>query len=275
MKRIIVPVDFSPYAENAFQSALKIAEKGDASITCVNVVATELDWDKLLIKEKAKHVDIMDMEAEARDKLHAFVLDHKVKNIPVEVVVEIGVPWEEVTLLAKKQAADLIVIGAYGRGHEAGKFIGSNIQKVMRHAPCPVLAVKKPLNGLDFRKMAFASVFDEDSRPAFLKMMPMIRQLGSSVHFLYVNIPEKFVNTQKMEGSMKLFAEGLNGTIHTHVIDHQEVEKGIVEFCEEKKMGYIGIASHDRKSSNSYHIGVTDTVLFKTGIPVLSVRMND
>jgi nucleotide-binding universal stress UspA family protein len=47
MKRIIVPIDFSAYSENAFLSAVLIASKGNASITCVNVVASELDWKNL------------------------------------------------------------------------------------------------------------------------------------------------------------------------------------------------------------------------------------
>lgn len=276
MKRIIVPVDFSAYAENAFLSALKIAEKGDTSITCVNVVATDLEWDKLSENEKSKHLDIMDLESEANEKLHTFVQKHEVKYTSVEAAVEVGVPWEEVVVLAKKQAADLVVIGAHGKGHEEGKFIGSNIQKVMRHAPCPVLAVKKPLNGLDFRKMAFASVFDEESKPAFVRILPWIRQLGSSVHFLYINVPEKSVSNEKMEAWMKQFSAGLEDlTIHTHVADYLEVEKGIIAFCESQKMGWIGIASHNRKAADSYHIGVTDTVLFKTDIPILSVRLTE
>lgn len=273
MKRIIVPIDFSSYSENAFLSALKIASKGNSSITCVNVVASTLKWARLDEKEKAKHQDIIDLEAESKDKLKAFIIDHKSPGIPIEGVVEVGLPDEEIINLAEKQAADLIVIGAYGKGHIEGKFIGSNLQKVMRQANCPVLAVKKPLNGNDLRKMAFASLFNEESKPAFTRMKPLIKQLRCAVHFLFVNTPEKFVTSMESEHKMQKYAIGQEELIiHKHVYNHHEAENGIIEFATRNNIGFIGMASNKRKSANSYMIGATETVLFKSDIPVLSVK---
>ncbi|MFD2203061.1 universal stress protein [Shivajiella indica] len=274
MKRIIVPVDFSSYADNAFLTALKIADKANSSITCVNVVSTPLDWEKLSAEKKKQHPDILDLEAEAKDKLKAFVMDHKLGGVPVETVVEVGVPHEQIIKVANKHKADLIVIGAYGIGYTNEKFLGSNLQKVLRNSECPVLAVKKVMNGNDLRKMAFASMFTEDSRPAFLKMKPMIKDFQTSVHFLVVNTPNSFINSADAQKNMDKFAKGLEDiVIHKNVYNHDEIEKGIVEFSENNKIGFIGIASTDRKGMSSYQIGVTDTVLFKSEIPVLSVKM--
>lgn len=273
MKRIVVPVDFSPYAEIAFQNAAKLAAKGDASITCVNVVSTTLDWDNLSENEKAKHQSILDTEAEAKDKLKAFIMDHKVSHNPVEAVVKIGIPAQCIVDVAKKQAADLIVIGAYGIGYEAGKFVGSTMQKVMRLAECPVLAVKKLIDGRTIKKMTFASLFNEASKPAFVRMKPLIKMLGASLHFLYVNTPAGFVDSLQAESKMKQYATGQEDlVIHKHVFNHQEVENGIIAFAESQKSGLIAIASNVRTTNSSYQIGVTETVLYKTDIPVLSVK---
>lgn len=275
MKRIVVPIDFSPYSEHAFLSAVKIASKGDASITCVNAVNAALDWKNMSETDKRKHQDILDMEAEAKDKLNAFVKDHNIKNNPVEAVVEVGVPFQVLVDIAHKQMADLIVIGAYGKGHEPGKFIGSTSQKVMRHAKCPVLAVKKLVDGRAMKKMVFASLFNEDSRPAFTRMKPLIKRLGASVHYVFVNTPSKFTDSEQAESKMKSYASGNEDlVIHRHVYSHDEAEKGIVAFAENQKAGIIGIASSTRTSNSSYQIGVTDTVLFKTDIPVLSVKFD-
>lgn len=208
MKRIIVPIDFSNYSENAFLSAMKIASKGNSSITCVNVVASTLNWSKLSSIEKSKYQEILDLEAESKDKLQAFILDRKSPGIPVEGVVEVGIPNDEIIHLAEKQAADLIVIGAYGKGYIEGKFIGSTLQKVMKNASCPVLAVKKLLNGNDLRKMAFASLFNEESKPAFTRMKPLIKQLRCAVHFLFINTPDKFISSMESEHKMQKYAIG-------------------------------------------------------------------
>lgn len=274
MKRLIVPIDFSTYSDNAFLTAIKIAQKSNATITCINVVSTELDWKNLSPERKIKYPHIIDLESEAKDKLKAFVFDHQLHGVPVEPVIEVGVPHEEIVLVAQKHQADLIVIGAYGMGHTKDKFIGSNLQKVLRNAACPVLAVKKVMNGNDLRKMAFASTFEEDSKPAFMKMKPFFKDFQASIHFLYVNTPQDFITSKEAMSKMDKFAKGLEDlTIHKQIYCHNEAEKGIQEFAEENKIGYVGLASNNRKSKTSYIIGTTETVLFKSGVPVLSVKL--
>jgi nucleotide-binding universal stress UspA family protein len=66
MKRIIVPIDFSSYSDNAFLTAIKIAQKSNSSITLINVVSTELDWKKLSNEKKNQNQNILDMEAEGQ-----------------------------------------------------------------------------------------------------------------------------------------------------------------------------------------------------------------
>lgn len=273
MKRIIVPIDFSSFADNAFLTAIKIADKTNSTITCVNVVSTNLDWKNLSAEKRQGHQDLLDMEAESKDKLKAYVMDHKLSGVPVESIVEVGIPHERIVELAEKQKADLIVIGAYGKGHTNEKFVGSNLQKVLRNANCPVLAVKKAMNGNHFRKMAFASMFNEDSRPAFMKMKSFIKDFQTSVHFLFVTTPSGFTNSGEAFKKMDSYAKGLEDlVIHKHIYNHQEAESGIMEFAENNKIGFIGLASSNRKLKSSYQVGVTDTVLFKSDIPVLSVK---
>lgn len=274
MKRIIVPVDFSKYSENAFLTALKIADKTNSSITCVNVVGSSLDWDKLSERKKNENQNIIDAVAEAKDKIKAFVLEHKLGGVPVETFVDVGFPFNVILDVAEQQKADLIVIGAYGKEHTKEKFLGSNLQKVLRDANCPVLAVKNAMDGNALRKMAFASMFDEDSRPAFTKMKAVLKDFKTSVHFLYVNTPSDFTNSSDAQKKMDKYAKGFEDMIiHKHIYNHKETENGIVDFAESNKMGFIGIASSNRKGKNSYLVGVTDTVLFKSQLPVLSVKV--
>lgn len=273
MKRIIVPIDFSRYSENAFYSAAKIASKGDATITCLNVIQSDLDWANLSTSEKIKNQEILDLEAEAKDKLKAFVSTHKIKNTPVEPVVEVGVPFQVLVDLAFKQNADLIVIGAYGKNREPGKFVGSTTQKVFRNAHCPVLAVKNIVDGRAMKKLVFASLFNEISKPAFVRLKPFIKSIRTVVYFLYVNTPKNFIDTGKAEERMSAYAYGQEELlIHRHIYNNKEVEKGIIAFAEKEKAGIIAIASNLRKSNSAYQIGVTDTVLYKSEIPVLSVK---
>lgn len=274
MKRIIVPIDFSPYSEWAFLSAVNIAEKTDASITCVNVVTANVDWKNISVKDWVNFPEIIDLEEEATEKLNAFVADHASSSVPVEAVVGVGVPYDVIIDMATQHKADLIVIGAYGKGFQEGHFIGSNLQKVIRLAACPVLAVKKVLDKSAMEKMAFASFFNQVSKPAFNKMLPLIREVGWSVDFLFINLKDRTTEPEEIMMKMATYDPLEEGLVITkNIYDHQEAEQGIVDYAEQNGIGWIGIASNSRKTNSSYSIGVTETLIYRMDIPVLSVKM--
>lgn len=55
-----------------------------------------------------------------------------------------GNPAREIVKLAKDESIDLIVVGTHGRSGLARVLMGSATESILRHAPCPVLAVKQP-----------------------------------------------------------------------------------------------------------------------------------
>jgi nucleotide-binding universal stress UspA family protein len=275
MKRILVPIDFSVYAENALLSAVKIAAKGEVQITCINVVNSPLDWKSFSEQEKQKHSEILELEAEAKEKLDTFVMEHAISSNPVETRVDVGFPADRILNAARQLGADLIVLGAYGKGHNPEKFLGSNLQKVIRLSSCPVLAVKTVVDSTAIRKIAFASLFSEESKHAFKKLKPLVNLLNASLHLLYINTPSN-PDPERAMAMMDTFMRGEHDMIvHKQIFNSPEVEKGIVQFCEMNKVGLICIASGNRKAARSYQVGVTDTVLYKSDIPVLSINLSD
>lgn len=67
-----------------------------------------------------------------------------VGTIPGEIETEHleGSPAEAIIGVAKTRGSDVIVMGSRGLGKLAGLVIGSTSQKVVSHAPCPVLIVR-------------------------------------------------------------------------------------------------------------------------------------
>lgn len=84
---------------------------------------------------------------DARMKDAQLVLDKAVKvvgKIPGEVHTEVleGSAADAIIDVATTRKSDAIVMGSRGLGRLAGLLLGSTSQKVVSHAPCPVLIVR-------------------------------------------------------------------------------------------------------------------------------------
>ncbi|MDO8966214.1 MAG: universal stress protein [Algoriphagus sp.] len=273
MKTILVPFDFSTYSLAALQTAQRICAKNQAKIICVTVIPSEIDWDLLSEEAKLKYPQLLEERQEAMEVLPGYIKSVAPAKAQIEQIIKIGVPYEQILRVAEQSFADLIVIGAYGKGHVEGNFVGSTLQKVIRFAPCPVLAVKSALDGNAFRKIAFATVFNKAGKVAFEKMLPLAKIFKTSIHLLYVNTPAHFTNSSKSDRDMAEFGKGHEQfVIHRHVYNHEDAEKGIMEFCEKNGIQLLGIVSGERGHASSYVIGTTETLIFKSDLGILSIK---
>ncbi len=141
IKKILVPLDFSRPSTQALKYALKLAERFGATLCLLHVI------------EKASFINDVENVALA-------VPDKKLKNIankqlislskriikspvPVFPYTRIGKPFVEIAALAQTQNIDLIVLATHGYTGLKHALLGSTAERVVRHAPCPVLVVRE------------------------------------------------------------------------------------------------------------------------------------
>jgi universal stress protein A len=136
---ILVPVDFSECAQTAVRYALGMAAQFDSEVTLVHVVEQIIypgDW-------MYPPLAMSDFAGEKRDevlqKMQALVHE---PNAKVNYVVRVGRAWQEVTELAKESNADVLIIATHGYTGLKHVLLGSVAEKIIRHAPCPVLTVR-------------------------------------------------------------------------------------------------------------------------------------
>lgn len=273
MKTLLVPFDFSAYSLAALKTAQKIALKSGAEITCVTVIPAEVDWEKLSDQAKLKYPDLLQEYQEAKEVLP----DHIKKLAPGKVLIRheirIGMPNELILRVIDEQKVDLVVLGAYGKGYTGGNFIGSTLQKVLRKAACPVLAVKEALNGNDFKKLIFASDFRPEARIALDQIKPLLKAFRSSVHLLYVNTPSNFRSTADVTVAMQEVMKGNEELVfHPHIYNDSEAEKGIIAFAEGQDASWVSVVSGSRSGASAYLIGTTETLIYQGNLGVLSLK---
>ena len=141
LKRVLVAHDFSDYAEMALNYARLFAQKNNVDLHLLHVVSApsssepEIAWSPG-VAEGAYH--------KAARQLQRFVPLEAKRWHEVTTAVRWGKPYREALDYAKEQQIDLICMGAHGAGFELQALFGSNVDRVLRQAPCPVL-IARPL----------------------------------------------------------------------------------------------------------------------------------
>ncbi|MCD6048837.1 MAG: UspA domain protein [Verrucomicrobia bacterium] len=146
LQRILVPVDFSDCSRKALQYAIAFVEEFSGELFLVHVVEPyfvtgELGVDMISL--------IGDVEKSAKKHLEAL---QKTIKPGCRIGLRRGTPAQEIINEAKAIGADLIITATHGRSGLGHIFMGSVAERVVQHAPCPVLVVRE--NEREFVKTA-------------------------------------------------------------------------------------------------------------------------
>jgi nucleotide-binding universal stress UspA family protein len=86
-----------------------------------------------------------DLNGIERRRLDEALTDEDRRELRLKIVQLVsGSPSHEIVDYAVKAGVDLLIVGTHGRGPIAHTFLGSVAERVVRHAPCPVLTIKHP-----------------------------------------------------------------------------------------------------------------------------------
>ncbi|MDB6067983.1 MAG: uspa protein [Pedosphaera sp.] len=139
LKNILVPIDFSQFSRRALEYALPLAERFGATITLFHAVAP-VYMEGITLPECG---DLsLRMEQEAMKMLNSLGREKIKPEIACGKLTAIGNPWQEIITAALSGHSDLIVIATHGYTGLRHVLMGSTAERVVRHAPCPVMVVR-------------------------------------------------------------------------------------------------------------------------------------
>ena len=146
IKNVLVATDFSAASETALTYGRALARSFNAKLHVLNVVD---DLSRFLYPEGTGLLPYAQMQTEIRraaeEQLEALVDASDRRELQAETILKTGSSAaNEIIEYAKQTSIDLIIVGATGRGAVDRMLMGSVADKVVRHAPCPVLAVRHP-----------------------------------------------------------------------------------------------------------------------------------
>lgn len=291
IKHILVPVDFSPFSDNAVEYALSLAEKFSSKITLYHaVVLFHEDF------EEEAHIkaysDIVALKEKVLSKrLESHCASGKKRGVIIKSIMERGFSAPDMILdhiIANKY--DLVVMGTHGRTGLKKWLIGSVAEKVVRHSTIPMITIHQ-----DFKKHRIKNVlipvdFSKYAKKAVVFGIQIAKKFQAEPHFLFVvtmeTHPEYFISTYEsflatnpefkkdFKKRLKEFV-GSPKEEATYAIVEGKAHEGINNYAEKKRINLIIMANHGMGALEYMLMGsTTERVVRVARCPVLTIHEN-
>jgi nucleotide-binding universal stress UspA family protein len=216
---ILAPTDFSPPSLKALKYAGALAKQFRAKLHLINV------FDAQFVAPRLAPVFRTDEQVRRRltKRMRTIAAEFADPLRPAGCHVRIGRAFDEICSEARRLSADLIVTGTRGYTGLKHLLLGSTAQRIIQHAPCPVLVVRAKerefVNGngearrtrsaaFRLRHILVPTDFSEQSRAALHYAIAFTKQCDAKITLLNVIYPQYFAtNANYMAVDFSSFLE--------------------------------------------------------------------
>ncbi|MGB1242007.1 MAG: universal stress protein [Chitinophagales bacterium] len=279
MIKILVPTDFSSCANNAVDVALQIANQLKGEVHFYHRMDIPHIWNELSAEEKSVFTETQVNIKKAHQALN--ILERQSKetypNVRITTTFSQGHLISTIGQYVDNFDIDLIVMGSHGASGINEWLIGSNTQKLVRLAHCPVLTIKNPIKKIDFSHIVFASNYDNNLKPPFRQLIDFARLFDAHIHLLTVDTPSFYQEPQyAVIKSMEEFKHLCEGKVKCSIHHFEDLNtlQGIKNFSKKFDIKIVAMATHGRKKLARAIMGsLTETVVNHLEIPVLSINL--
>ena len=280
LKNVLWATDFSDESKEALAYAKFFAKTFGAKLTALHVVpdfapALYEAWPEVQA-ELAGKIEATKISAKAQ-------LDHicAAEGVcPDKVLITEGSAAKVILKTAKKEDADLIVVGRKGVSGPEQNLIGSVTHQILRGARVPVLVTK----GTTGRPGAISKIlvptdFSAEEDIERNHAWHLARVLGSSLTFLYVLelFGHDFRLTDEMFASVLKKLQARKKKEHKNVDIGEDVTKavhgweGVIDYAETKGFDLIVMSTTVRKLTRFFLGSTTEKVIAHSRVPVFAI----
>jgi nucleotide-binding universal stress UspA family protein len=143
-KKILVPLDGSPYAESILDHVKMMAASCNFPQIVLLMVIEPLNPEAYIVPENILEEARKKALAQSRKYIDGLAADLKKTGISAMAEVIEGNPSETILDYARKNMIDMITLSTHGRTGITRWALGSNTDRVIRRSPIPILVVSPP-----------------------------------------------------------------------------------------------------------------------------------
>ncbi len=264
MKKLLVATDGTEASQGAVAAALELAKNCSVEMLAVAVVLTNPE------DENAVPFVIAQAEKDMEQRVNAVKAMAEEAGIDCGVIVKRGDdPYWEIVNEAKKNKADIIVMGTHGRRGIKRFVMGSVTASVIGHAPCQVLVIPAHAK-VDFGTILAATDGSKHGDAAVKEAIAIAKVCSSLLVVVSVASSDDEAPATKESVKQALVLADKEKVEKEGMVLRGNAGEAIVEAAEQKGAGLIVMGSHGRTGLMNLFMGsVTEYVLSHGNIPIL------
>jgi nucleotide-binding universal stress UspA family protein len=279
--KILVPIDFSVYSENACEYALGIAGQLKAEIMLFhayffNVIPLVTASEPFTYQVGADQslAEIKELAEDNMNKFYVSLLkkieELKIADVRLKVTTHHGVPEEEILSFCSDYKPGVIIMGT--RGHsEKDVYFGDVTSHVIENAKVPVLAIPEisKYRGINQTNILYATNFDKSDAKAIRKLLTLVYLFDVKLYCVHIGTHKW--DSVFMENFKKHFEEHYAGyDLECLLLNGDDIVKELQRVVDERSIDIIAMTTHKRNFLTSYlNPSLTKQMLFYTHTPLL------
>lgn len=281
MKKILVPTDFSKEATYALDLATELALKSKAELHLLHVMEVPYGsysaMGEFMPTSSFENVFQLQLIKRTKSQLEGLVDELVEKGITAISHFVFGNTFSHIHKTITTLQMDLVVMGSKGASGLSEIFIGSNTEKVIRHAHSPVLTVKGPTKLEDLKTMVYATDCTVEQGQLIEHIKGLQEILDLQLYLVRVITPYNFLVKSKAMEQLNEFAEKYqfeNYILST--IEAEFAEEGILAFAEHNKIDMAALGTHGRTGfAHLFGGSVSESVANHANIPIWTLKMQE
>ncbi|WP_186756432.1 universal stress protein [Echinicola salinicaeni] len=253
MKTILVPFDFSEEAENAFAFAKELATITQAHLKLLHVIEipTAQNFNTTgevgLGGDDINNIFVIELVEKRKKQIKAIEEESKDKAYKFSTKLTFGNPYAGISNEVAEIKADLIIMGSKGSSGLEELLIGSNTEKVVRHATCPVITIKGAISPKSIKSIIFASDFTKENEAIIPHLKKLQANVHAQLHLVKINTPNSFESSRESFSKIKSFVDKHKlDDVKVEIYNSDSEEDGIIQYAEDNNIDMIAMATHGR-----------------------------
>lgn len=276
MKKILIPTDLSPNANNAIRYAINFCKNFQTELVFLHATHPILDlpdtslefYNPILFQDEKEQLNQVSSSLK-----HVFAEERiELDKIKYSIELRVGFAADEIVHVAKEFNCDLIIMGTQGASGLSKLFLGSITYSVIKQTEIPVLAIPSDYEFKTIDKIVFATDYEGISNKKILApLFNLANAFGANVLMFHAIEAKEPIAAYIEELQVWKTEKNFHHVKHTNSIATcEDVSQGILEFADENDASIIAVIPHSYNFFQSLiHKSKTKEIALESKLPLL------